>query len=295
MTGMRDHTVDLGGRVRVVDYGGAGTHTFVCVHGLGGWALDWQLLAPRLTAHGRVLAVDLPGFGHSPLDGRSGSIDALQGLLQRFLKDHVGAPAVLVGNSMGGAIALLQAVRQPASVTRLVLVSPVLPASLRTRPHPLVTAQFVLYTLPWIGERFLQARRKRVDHRTLVDWSLAFLTASADRIPRSVYDERYALVQRLATTADGDRAFLAAARSLLRLIADPRRYRRIIAGVRVPTLVVHGAEDRLVPAQAARQLASLRADWLVHVLADVGHVAQLEAPREVGDIIAAWVQVPAEA
>jgi pimeloyl-ACP methyl ester carboxylesterase len=54
MTGWQEHTVDLDGRVRVIDYGGAGPRTFICVHGLGGWALDWQLLAPQLTDHGRA-------------------------------------------------------------------------------------------------------------------------------------------------------------------------------------------------------------------------------------------------
>lgn len=290
MIGWQEHTVDLDGRVRVVDYGGAGPRTFVCVHGLGGWALDWQLLAPQLFDHGHVLALDLPGFGESPLDGRLGSIDAQQQLLNRYLERHyLGQPVTLIGNSMGGMIALLQAARHPAAVARLVLVSPVLPASIRRRPHPLVTAQFLLYALPRVGEWYVRARREYIDHRTLVDGSFAFLAGRAERIPRVIYQQRYELIGRLAAAADGDRAFLAAARSLLMLLADPVTYRRVIAQVAAPALVVHGADDRLVSARSALHLARSRPDWSVNVLPGVGHIAQLEAPQQVASLIKQWL------
>jgi pimeloyl-ACP methyl ester carboxylesterase len=288
MIGWQEHTIDLDGRVRVVDYGGAGPRTFVCVHGLGGWALDWQLLAPQLTDSGRVLALDLPGFGESPLEGRLGSIDAQQHLLNRYLEQHyLGQPVTLIGNSMGGMISLLQAARNPAVVARLVLVSPVLPASIRRRPHPLVTAQFLLYALPQVGEWYVRARREYIDHRMLVDGSFAFLAARAEQIPRAVYQQRYELIERRA--ADSDQAFLAAARSLLMLLADPVTYRRMIAQVAAPALVVHGADDRLVSARSALHLARSRPDWSVNVLPEVGHIAQLEAPHQVAALIKRWL------
>jgi pimeloyl-ACP methyl ester carboxylesterase len=289
ITGWQERTVDLDGRVRVVDFGGDGPQTFVCVHGLGGWALDWQLLAPELTGAGHVLALDLPGFGESPLDGRLASIDEQQRLLSRYLEHEVDRPVTLIGNSMGGMIALLQAARNPATVAHLVLVSPVLPASVRRRPHPLVTAQFLLYAVPRVGEWYVRARREHLDHRVLVDAGIAFLTAGSEHIPRVVFEQRYALMEHLAATADGDGAFLAAARSLLALLADPGRYRRVIARVPAPALVVHGADDRLVSARSALHLARSRPDWSIKVLAGVGHVPQLEAPRQVASLIKQWL------
>jgi pimeloyl-ACP methyl ester carboxylesterase len=289
MTAWRERVLDLDGPVRVIDYGGTPGRTFLCVHGLGGWALDWQAFAPQLTRHGHVVALDLPGFGDSPLEGRSASITAQQQLLDRYLAVEVQAPVVLVGNSMGGMIALLQAAMRPQSVERLVLLSPVLPASLRRLPHPLVTTQFLVYALPQVGEWYIRARRRYTGDQRLVDTSLMFLTVYPDRIPRHVYEQRYALTARLAAAADSDRAFLEAARSLLSLLAAPGRYRRLIAAVATPTLILHGADDRLVPAAAARQLARSRADWRVHVFEDVGHLPQLEVPAESVGVLAQWL------
>src|ERR1700712_3511175 len=68
-------TVDLGGPVHVVDFGGnPDGPVVVLVHGLGGSHLNWDLLAPRLTGAARVLALDLPGFGRSEPGERPGSV-----------------------------------------------------------------------------------------------------------------------------------------------------------------------------------------------------------------------------
>jgi pimeloyl-ACP methyl ester carboxylesterase len=286
MSVWQERIVDLGGRVRVVDYGGRGD-TFVCVHGLGGWALDWQVLAPPLTDCGRVLALDLPGFGDSPLAARSAAVSAQQELLDRYLEAETTEPVVLIGNSMGGMISLLQAISRPASVSRMVLLSPVLPASPRRMPHPAIAAQFAAYAMPQLGEWFMRARRELLDPRALVDGSLAFMSAHPERIPSYVYQQRYALVRRL--NLETDRAFLAAARSLLSLLASRGEYERIIRYVDVPVLVIHGADDPLVSAKSAHHLARTRPDWAVHVLPEVGHVPMLEAPRQVAHLVRRWL------
>lgn len=286
MSAWQERVVDIGGGVRVVDYGGAGP-TFVCVHGLGGWAFDWQVVAPLLARHGRVVALDLPGFGDSPLLDRSATVSAQQELLDRYLEAEVTEPAVLVGNSMGGMISVLQAVARPASVSRLILLSPVLPASPRRLPHPAIAAQFVAYATPQLGELFMRARRGLLDPHDLVNGSLSFMSTHPERIPRQVYEQRYELVRRL--NLETDQAFLAAARSLLALLASPGEYERLIGSVRVPALVLHGADDPLVSPKAAHHLSTTRPDWTVHVLPEVGHVPMLEAPREVAFLVRRWL------
>jgi pimeloyl-ACP methyl ester carboxylesterase len=86
-----------------------------------------------------------------------------------------------------------------------------------------------------------------------------------------------------------DRAFLAAARSLLRVLADPRRYRRAMASIDVPVLLVHGDRDRLVPVASAREIARRHPAWRYVELAGVGHVPQLQVPDRVAQELLGWL------
>src|SRR5438309_11835033 len=120
---MLSRTLDLDGPVHVADFGGAGP-TMVLVHGLGGSHANWLAVGPALAAHARVLAPDLPGFGRTPLAGRSARVRANVELLDRLLDAVDGRPAVLVGNSMGGLIAMMEAEARTEKVAGHVLAAP---------------------------------------------------------------------------------------------------------------------------------------------------------------------------
>src|SRR6266545_4097447 len=91
-------TADLGGPVHYVDFGGpAAAPRVVLVHGLGGSHLNWCLLAPRLVAKARLLAVDLVGFGLTHPEGRAATVQSAAVMLDRFVREVAGAPAILVG------------------------------------------------------------------------------------------------------------------------------------------------------------------------------------------------------
>src|SRR3712207_2674721 len=155
----RSRTVDLGGPVHYVDFGGpeAGP-TVVLVHGLGGSHLNWDLFAPLLSPHARVLALDLPGFGLSEPGERRTTVHDNVWVLDRFLAEVAGTPAVLVGNSMGGMISILQTATFPESVSGLVLLDAAVPGPRRAL-DPLVAAMFAVYSVPLVGERFMAMRR----------------------------------------------------------------------------------------------------------------------------------------
>ncbi len=100
----------------------------VLVHGLGGSHLNWMHVADPLTDHHHVVAVDLPGFGLTPPAGRRSTMEANRDLVHLFgLELSPAAPVVLVGNSMGGLVVMLEAARHPDCVSHLVLVDPALP------------------------------------------------------------------------------------------------------------------------------------------------------------------------
>ena len=302
-------TVDLGGPVHYVDYGGGddggagaggGDHggldaagpaarpTIVLVHGLGGSHLNWDLLAPLLRPHARVLALDLVGFGRSEPGERSASVQENVRTLDRFLTEVVGTPAILIGNSMGGMISILEAGERPEAVSGLVLLDPAIPGPRRSL-DPLVALMFAVYAVPFLGERFLRRRRTRQTALARVVEMLRLVGVDPDALPSEVIDRSVTLLDEREDVEGMDRAFLAAARSLVRILVDPRRYRRAMASISVPVLLVHGDRDRLVPVAAARDIARRHPSWRYLELADVGHVPQLQVPERLAEDVLSWL------
>jgi pimeloyl-ACP methyl ester carboxylesterase len=124
----------FGGRIAVYRAGPAdATQAVVLLHGLGkAAARDWENLIPPLVQRYAVYAVDLPGFGASDKGNHHYSPDNMARVLDAALAPLVGRPFVLIGHSMGGAVAIAYAATYPQRVDRLVLVdvAGVLPRSL---------------------------------------------------------------------------------------------------------------------------------------------------------------------
>src|SRR3954447_17210242 len=288
-------TVDWDGPVHYVDFGGnPDGPTFVLVHGLGGSHLNWDLLAPRLTPHGRVLTLDLPGFGRSAPGSRRSTVQANVAVLRRFVRDVAAAPVVLVGNSMGGMISIFTAASAPRAVRGVILLAPALPGGRRSL-DAVVAGQFLLYALPFVGERFLWLRRQRSTPLHRVREMLRLVGVDPDALPAEVVDRSVTLLEERQDVAGMDRAFLVAARSLLKILVEPRSYRGAMASIRVPVLLIQGDRDRLVPVAAARSVAEAHPHWTYVELADVGHVPQLQVPDRVAAEVLSWLEVAAGA
>jgi pimeloyl-ACP methyl ester carboxylesterase len=293
-TNGESRVVDLGGPVHYVDFGGPeGAPAVVLVHGLGGSHLNWDLLAPLLNDSARVWALDLPGFGRSEPGARKASVSSNAAALHRFLDEVVGEPVVLVGNSMGGMLSILTTGEHPESVTGLVLLDPAVPGPRRAL-DPLVALMFAIYAVPFVGERFLRARRTRQTELVRVREMLTLCGVDPDTVPSEVIDRSVTLLEEREDVDGMDKAFLTAARSLLRLLVDPRRYRQAMAAIRVPVLLVHGDRDRLVPVAAARDIARRHPGWRYLELAGVGHVPQLQVPDRLAADLLSWLDETAE-
>ena len=275
----RSATADVGGPVHYVDYGGpADAPLVVAVHGLGGSHLNWSALAPHLVGHTRLVAVDLLGHGHTPAAGRTpdvaGHVELVTGFVDRVAPDR---PVVLMGNSLGGLVAALAASAAPDRVAGLVLVDPALPTERLGLVHPRVLANFVICSVPGLGERFLDARRGRTTAERTVRRVLAATCVDPARVPADVVDAHIALTAEVDRRA-ADRAYLTSARSLAALMARPGATVATLDTLEVPVLHLHGARDVLVPLAAARRMAAGRADWHLEIARDIGHTPMLEAP-----------------
>jgi pimeloyl-ACP methyl ester carboxylesterase len=283
--------VDLDGPVHYLDYGGPAVGPLmVCVHGLGGSALNWAAVAPALARTCRVLAIDLAGFGHTRGGARSTSVQANERLLHRFLAEVAGTPAILVGNSMGGLIAIQLAARRPDALAGLVLVDPALPVALGSLPDPRVAAAFAAFLVPAVGRRVLARRRDSTSAEEAAHALLRLCCADPDRVPVDVVDLHVDLAARRRDLPDVDSELLVAAQSLLWVLADRRKYAAMQRSIDVPVLLLHGDQDRLVNVASARAAARANPHWQFAVAHGIGHVPQLEAPQWTIDRIHEWLE-----
>jgi pimeloyl-ACP methyl ester carboxylesterase len=288
---MKSLTVDLDGPVHYVDFGGTG-RPIVLVHGLGGSHVNWLPVGRRLAAHGRVLALDLAGHGRTPALGRTARVAANRRLLGRFLETVARAPAILIGNSMGGYLSMAEAAAEPDRVASLVLVAPAVPNTRVHSWHPVVIALFAAYAVPGIGGALMRWRYRRGPERLVRD-TLRLCCVDASRIPPEAVLAHVELArERMVRGRLDGRDFLAAQRSLMAELVRPRRFYEMVSRIRAPALIVQGGKDRLVRVAAARALAAARPDWRFEVLEGVGHVPQLEAPERFLAAVEPWVSAP---
>jgi pimeloyl-ACP methyl ester carboxylesterase len=281
------HWVEFDGRVADASATSGGPPPIVFVHGLGGSHLDWALVGPALAKGRRAVALDLRGLGMTPGSRYDASVTVNAGLLDRFIRGVVGEPVVLVGNSMGGMISIMQAYRNPDMVAGAVLVGPALPA-VRRQLDGGVVAMFLFYGMPGFGELYLRRARTRNSPRRQVRQVINLCFADPSRASEQMLLASEALVEARQRVPGTEEAFLRAARSLIRVVGAPRSYRAMMRGIQAPVLLVHGESDRLVSAAAARRASADNPSWQSSFLTDVGHTPQLEVPEVFVDVVTGW-------
>ena len=285
---MRHRTVDLDGPVHYIDFGGEGK-PLLMVHGLGGSALNWMAVGPELAKHNHVLAIDLAGFGQTPLFRRSAALGANANLVHSFVEQVLGEPVILMGNSMGGHISILEASDHPDWVAAQILVDPAIPGVRVIRPQAGLLGVTAALSIPGLAEIVVDRRIRQLGAERLVQRTIDAVTAVPARIDPAVIEAHVKLTRERANLGrQNSRAFLQATRSLGLRMADPRFWTKV-RKVQAPTLVVHGALDRLIPVSAARDLARRRRDWTLEVLEGVGHVPMMETPELFLRVVNQWM------
>ncbi len=242
------------------------------VHGVGGWAENWQeVLAPIAASGRRVIALDLPGFGESERPRRGARyFDPDEPFYARVFWAALDALGVggahLVGNSLGGAVAIMAALTEPARARSLTLVAG---AGIGLEVAPLL--RFV--ALPGVG---LLARLPRP--LGWADDTLRSCFYDPARIPAHLYPE---------ARRWGHRSFpefvrvLRAGVGLRGVRADLReRWGERARGHTGPVLVVWGRQDAVLPVAHAAAARVLLPDAEVVLIDRCGHLPMAERPAE---------------
>jgi pimeloyl-ACP methyl ester carboxylesterase len=272
------------GPVNVIELGEGPTLLFI--HGLGGCWHNWLEQLPIFASTHRVLAFDLPGFGHSPMPDEAISIELYVRTARELLELRGLETAAVVGNSMGGLIAAELALSSPAQIERLALVSPAgIALAHRQAQLPAVRR---LYPLVRASGRWLGAHADRVASRArLRQWLLATVAGHPERIAPALAAEQL--------RGMGKPGLWAAFEDLLNHTIGER-----LSDLRPPTLIVWGERDHVLPVRHADLFAASIPDARKVIYPGSGHVAMLERPREFNGLLAQFlseevVDVPEQA
>ncbi len=241
------------------------------LHGDGESAASWQRVLPDLGRTHRVLAPDLPGRNPKPEPAARYTPEFFAGFLGAFL-DALGIDrAPLVGNSLGGLAVLHLALRAPDRAEAVVLVS----SSGLGRE---VTPAQRLLTVPGYGDVQIAWAGTPLGRTQRVVARAALMFARPDRVPSGWVRDQY----RLASLP----RFLAVTLASLRELIDlgGQREGQIVLDrlptLRMPVLVVWGAQDRVVPVAHARAAVERLPHGQLAVIPDCGHQPHVECPRD---------------
>ncbi|MET0769609.1 MAG: alpha/beta fold hydrolase [Solirubrobacteraceae bacterium] len=265
----------LGRRVNVLDTGpveGGGT-PLVFIHG---WSSNWQswlLTIPGFLGGHRCIALDLPGFGGSEMPAEPISIQGYAKTVDAMCAALGVERVAVVGNSMGGFVGAELALAFPTRVERLVLVSAAgLSIEEASRAPLLAGARAWAGTATWLGARgqsvITRRRARRLGLQTIV------------RYPERLSPELTYEITRGAGTA----GFVPAMEALLSY-----GFRDQLSRIEIPTLVVWGRNDMLVPRGDAREYVRLIGDNARReMFEDTGHLSMVERPSRFNRLLAAF-------
>ena len=265
-TDWREHlrTAEIGGRpVNYVDVGDAKEGTVVFIHGLSGSWQNWLENIPRFALDRRVIAMDLPGFGESPMPAEDISISGYARCVDE-LCEQLGLDTVaVVGNSMGGFAGAEMAIAFPQRVERLCLVSAAGISIVNLRREPLLAVGRILAA----GGTMTAAQQRSVLRRPgLTHLTFAFVFRHPTRLARDL------LLEQMQGT--GKPGFLPALDAL-----TDYDFRDRLPEIGCPTFIVWGDQDLLVPVEDADEFERLIPDARKIVFEDTGHCPMLERPE----------------
>ena len=257
---------------------GPSVETFLLIHGFGASVYTWRHWVPCLESRGRVLLVDMKGFGASakPDDGLYCPTHQAQ-LIGKLLEREDPRHLTVMGHSLGGGVALLIALsmaeQDDRRLRRLVIVAGAayaqrLPPFVTLARHPRLTAVALNLVGPERAIRYVL--RSIVHDRATIEPGQVRTYAEALR------------------TKEGIRAMLDAARQIV-----PKELNRLTAGyptLDVPTLLLWGRQDRVVPVSIGQRLRHDLPDAQLEVLEECGHLPHEERPLDSLQILEAFLR-----
>jgi len=259
------HFVALQGmQVHVRDEGPRDDPTpIVLIHGTSASLHTWDGWVAALSPHRRVIRMDLPGFG---LTGPAPDGDYSMARYTGFMRDLLDLlkldEVVMAGNSLGGGIAWQTALAHPTRVRQLILVDatgyPLQPQSM--------PIGFRLAQISWLAPI-----TQKILPRQMIEASVRNVYGQPDKVSPALVDRYYEL-----TLREGNRASLT---QRFQYRSNDAALAGQISQLSLPTLILWGSEDRLIPPDHAQRFQQAIAGSELQVFEGLGHVPHEENPE----------------
>jgi len=245
-----------------------------------GFAADrytWRHVVPRLSAFRKCYAIDLPGVGRSDaFESFQYSLESLSDLLANFAKVAGLQNCIVVAHSLGASIAMMAMIRSPEFASNVSGLC-VLDGACYPQRLPFFIS---LLRVPYLGEWIAGLIPVSIQ----VSMVLNYCYSNKARITHDQIAHYSGLVGSRRVRA----ALQAIARSIdLRQLAE---YSARISEVEVPSLLIWGAKDRVVPLKYGRRLKSNLRGSRLFCIEDCGHIPQEECPERLCDLLLQWAQ-----
>lgn len=255
----------------------------VLVHGMIDSTFTWRHVFPTLAKEFRVHAIDLPGFGFSDKPDADYETAWLADFVAGYLDVAGVSNAMLVGNSMGGNVAIEVAIRHPDRVSSLILLEASGAWIPRDDEMEEVASEPPSWVTGLLRSDFGEALVRMLPTRGVLRDSLTPAYFS----PEELTDERLDAWHGPLQTENGMAAFMA--RSTAFAVAERDEEIRTI---RAPTLVITGDTDRMVEAAVAERYAELIPGSEFELWEDTGHMIQEQRPDRVIASVRRWALRP---
>ncbi len=251
--------------------------TLILLHGLYGFAESWAKNISSLARHHRVYVLDFVGFGHSDKPIAPYSVPYLTQFIREFMAIQGIKQATIVGNSMGGGVALQFALNFPNQIDGLVLVDS---AGLGRE----VAMSLRLAFMPLLGRYITNVSRRG---STQISRQIVFKSELAT-------NEWIQLALEMYSLPGAQRSLLTTGRSMFNMQGQKNEFINPILSslsrINAPTLIIWGKQDRIIPVSHAFATIRKMPNARLHIINRCGHIPQFECPTEFNDVVLEFLE-----
>lgn len=275
----------------VIDHGGPDDAPLVLLlHGFGGSALNWHLVAPGIAQHYRVAAIDFYAHGKSASPKKIWTemlVAQTEAVIDADLVTR-SRPVILVAGSFGAAVAFRAARKRPDAVRAVVAIDGAIPVHPDRRLDLVMTLKRWLISAPGVSALIFR-KTSSMTPREYVELQLTEAGVDPAAVNASLLQASVQLEEARHHDREAHDSQQRLLRDLLRIFARGQSFSQMTTSVDVPVLWLHSETDPLITFDLAKRFVADHPDWRFRSRTGLGHVPMITDPHWVTEEILTWL------